>query len=94
MRTSRLSAPRGRSPLGRLAAASAAAVGLASVVVAPTASASTPAKAPVASAGSEAAVTGALATFYRPPSPLLYAPAGTIIRSQALAADPGLPAGA
>ncbi|HEY5109414.1 MAG TPA: lipase family protein [Acidimicrobiales bacterium] len=93
MRTSRLSAPRGRSPLGRLAAASAVAVGLASVVVAPSASASTPAKAPVASGGSEAAVTGALATFYRPPSPLLYAPAGTIIRSQALAADPGLPAG-
>ncbi len=43
--------------------------------------------------GSEAAVTGALASFYRAPDPLPYAPAGTLIRSQAVAPGPGLPTG-
>ena len=43
--------------------------------------------------GGDTAVTGSLASFYRPPSPLPYAPAGSIIRSQALPAA-GLPAGA
>jgi len=43
--------------------------------------------------GGEAAVTGALAAFYRPPRPLPYAPAGTVIRSEPVAAT-GLPAGA
>jgi hypothetical protein len=72
----------------------AVAVPFTSLVLIPAAGASTPAKTPVASTGSEAVVTGVLASFYRPPSPLPYAPAGTIIRSQALSLDPGLPAGA
>jgi pimeloyl-ACP methyl ester carboxylesterase len=72
----------------------AVAVPFTSLVLIPAAGASTPAKTPVASTGSEAVVTGVLASFYRPPSPLHYAPAGTIIRSQALSLDPGLPAGA
>ena len=43
--------------------------------------------------GGDSSVTGTLAAFYRPPSALPYAPAGTVIRSQAIAAGPGLPAG-
>ncbi len=66
---------------------------LTQVVAVPAAAASTPGPVPVATSGSDAAVTGALASFYRPPSPLPYAPAGTIIRSQALTPDPNLPPG-
>jgi len=44
-------------------------------------------------AGGSASVTGALASFYRPPSPLPYAPSGSIIRSQQIPAGAGLPAG-
>jgi alpha-beta hydrolase superfamily lysophospholipase len=44
--------------------------------------------------GADSVVTGALASFYRPPSPLPYAPAGSVIRSQPLAGVRGLPAGA
>ena len=43
--------------------------------------------------GGDATVTGTLASFYRPPSPLPYAPAGSIIRSQLITPGPGLPAG-
>ena len=43
--------------------------------------------------GGESVVSGALASFYRPPSPLPSAPAGTVIRSQALPVDHALPAG-
>ena len=43
--------------------------------------------------GGDATVTGTLASFYRPPSPLPYAPAGSIIRSQLIPPGPGLPAG-
>ena len=43
--------------------------------------------------GGDASVTGALASFYRPPDPLPYAPAGAIIRGQELDGT-GLPAGA
>ncbi len=43
--------------------------------------------------GTDATVTGSLASFYRPPDPLPYAPPGSIIRSQAIYAGPGLPAG-
>jgi pimeloyl-ACP methyl ester carboxylesterase len=64
-----------------------------SVAAATPAAATTSTTTPVARSGSDAAVTGALASFYRPPSPLPYAPAGTIIRRQELAAGPGLPAG-
>lgn len=71
----------------------AVAMSLASSVLTPAAGASTPAKTPVASTGSEAVVTGVLASFYRSPSPFPYAPAGTIIRSQVLSPDPGLAAG-
>ena len=88
MMTSWLHAPsrwfgRGRLALGCLVAATA----LTSPLSVSPASASTP------SSGGEAAVTGALASFYRPPSPLPDAPPGTIIRSQPLPSDPGLPAG-
>jgi pimeloyl-ACP methyl ester carboxylesterase len=41
--------------------------------------------------GGSATVTGALASFYRPP--LLYAPAGSIIRSRQIPAGTGLPTG-
>ena len=92
MRSSWPGAPRGGTPVGRVVIA-AVTVSLASLVLTPAAGASTPAKTPVASTGSEAVVTGVLASFYRPPSPLQFAPAGTIIRSQALSPDPGLPAG-
>jgi len=44
--------------------------------------------------GDSATVTGSLAAFYRPPSPLPYAPAGSVIRSQPIAGVSGLPAGA
>jgi len=44
--------------------------------------------------GDSATVTGALAAFYRPPSPLPFAPAGSVIRSQPIAGVAGLPAGA
>jgi alpha-beta hydrolase superfamily lysophospholipase len=44
--------------------------------------------------GGDATVTGVLASFYRPPSPLPYAPAGSIIRSEPIAPGAGLPAGA
>ena len=93
MRTSWSSSSLRRSVVRRLVILAPVVLGLASVVAVPPASASTPASAPVAS-GSEAAVTGALASFYRPPVPLPFAPAGTIIRSQELAADPSLPLGA
>ena len=43
--------------------------------------------------GSQASVPGALASFYRAPDPLPYAPAGTLVRSQAVPPGPGLPAG-
>jgi pimeloyl-ACP methyl ester carboxylesterase len=43
--------------------------------------------------GTDATVTGSLAAFYRPPNPLPYAPAGSIIRSQTISPGPGLPAG-
>jgi len=43
--------------------------------------------------GADATVTGSLASFYRPPSPLPHAPAGSVIRSQSFTPDPGLPAG-
>jgi fermentation-respiration switch protein FrsA (DUF1100 family) len=66
---------------------------LTQVVAVPAGAASTPVPVPVAASGSDAAVTGALASFYRPPNPLPYAPAGTIIRSQALTPDPTLPPG-
>ena len=45
------------------------------------------------SGGSQATVPDALASFDRAPDPLPYAPAGTLIRSQAVDAGPGLPAG-
>jgi len=79
----------------RSVAVAAVMVVVLSVVVVPSASAATATAtpAPVAKEGTEAAVTGALASFYRPPDPLPYAPAGTIIRRQALATQPGLPAG-
>jgi fermentation-respiration switch protein FrsA (DUF1100 family) len=97
MRTHWSNAPYRRPPTGRLSAVFVAvlavAAGLGSAVVVPAASASTPGPAPVATSGSEAAVTGALASFYRPPSPLPYAPAGTIIRSQVVNPGPGLPVG-
>jgi len=64
-----------------------------SVAMAPPVSATTTTSVPVARSGGEAAVTGALASFYRPPDPLPYAPAGTIIRRQELPTQPGLPAG-
>jgi pimeloyl-ACP methyl ester carboxylesterase len=44
--------------------------------------------------GADATVTGALSSFYRPPSPLPYAPAGSIIRSEPISPGAGLPAGA
>ena len=61
-----------------------------------TAAARTPtaASAPVTVQGDDATVTGALAWFYRPPDPLPYAPAGSIIRSQSIAAGAAMPAGA
>ena len=43
--------------------------------------------------GTDATVTGSLAAFYRPPNPLPYAPAGSIIRSQSISPGPGLPTG-
>jgi pimeloyl-ACP methyl ester carboxylesterase len=43
--------------------------------------------------GGDASVTGALASFYQPPRPLAYAPAGSIIRDEQMAPGPGLPAG-
>jgi alpha-beta hydrolase superfamily lysophospholipase len=43
--------------------------------------------------GGSATVTGALASFYRPPVPLLFAPAGSIIRSRQIPAGTGLPTG-
>jgi pimeloyl-ACP methyl ester carboxylesterase len=43
--------------------------------------------------GTDATVTGSLAAFYRPPDPLPYAPAGSIIRSQSIPPGPGLPSG-
>ena len=43
--------------------------------------------------GTDATVTGSLASFYRPPNPLPYAPPGSIIRSQTISPGPGLPAG-
>ncbi len=45
------------------------------------------------SGGSQATVPDALASFYRAPDPLPYAPAGTLVRSQAVDPGPGLPAG-
>ena len=74
----------------------------ASLSLAPTATAPNPTQ-PVSAAaspatsvlhGADAVVTGALAGFYRPPSPLPYAPAGSIIRAEAISAGPGVPAGA
>ena len=52
---------------------------------------------PVVANGGDATVTGALASFYQPPRPLAYAPAGTVIRSRrepvpgSAGRDPGLP---
>jgi len=85
--------PRPGRLVGALVGALTVTVALTSLAPAPRASATTPTSPPVASSGTEAAVTGALASFYRPPNPLPYAPAGTIVRSQLLAADPTLPAG-
>src|SRR5665213_3129715 len=93
MMTPRLNARPRRSHPGRLVGALTVTLALTSLVAVPDASAATPTSSPVASSGSEAAVTGALASFYRPPTPLPYAPAGTIIRSHALALDPALQAG-
>jgi pimeloyl-ACP methyl ester carboxylesterase len=93
MTSSWLRSPRRRTPVGHRAVPAAVALSLASVMVVSAAGAATPASAPVASTGTEAVVTGVLASFYRPPSPLPYAPAGTIIRSEVLSPDPGLPTG-
>jgi pimeloyl-ACP methyl ester carboxylesterase len=93
MTSSWLCAPRRRIPVSHRALAAAIALSLASVVVVPAAGASTLATTQVASTGTEAVVTGVLASFYRPPDPLPYAPAGTIIRSEMVSPDPGLPTG-
>ena len=53
-----------------------------------------PSSTPVTVEGDDATVTGALASFYRPPEPLPYAPAGSIIRSRTIASGPGMPIGA
>ncbi|MGA2836330.1 MAG: alpha/beta fold hydrolase [Acidimicrobiales bacterium] len=57
------------------------------------ASAGTPAPPTTAVDGTDASVTGALASFYRPPDPLPYAPAGSVIRTQQIPAGSGLPSG-
>ncbi|MGD0881996.1 MAG: alpha/beta fold hydrolase [Acidimicrobiales bacterium] len=57
------------------------------------ATAATPAPTASAVGGGDASVTGALASFYRPPDPLPYAPAGSIIRAQRIPAGTGLPSG-
>lgn len=67
------------SPTGALPAASAAPSTVAAIA---------------ATHGDSASVTGSLAAFYRPPSPLPYAPAGSVIRSQQIAGSTGLPTGA
>ena len=43
--------------------------------------------------GDSASVTGVLASFYRPPKPLPFAPAGSILRSVQISTGSGLPAG-
>jgi pimeloyl-ACP methyl ester carboxylesterase len=78
--------------LPALVAALVTVLGLTSFIAVPRAGAASAAPSPIAE-GSDAVVTGALASFYRPPSPLAYAPAGTIIRSEELPVDPGLPSG-
>ena len=77
------------------AAPSASAPLTVSPTTVPTAAAgATTAPSAVAIHGADAAVTGALADFYRPPSPLPYAPAGSIIRSAPISPAAGILAGA
>ncbi len=80
------------APAGAGTSASAPLASATVVVPAVTAPASTVA-ALAAVHGGSASVTGSLAWFYRPPSPLPYAPAGSVIRSQPVAGLTGLPAG-
>ena len=85
-----------RSGAGRGLALLLVAVGITGALAVPNgASAATPGSTtttPPANGG-ESVVSGSLASFYRPPSPLPSAPAGTVIRSQALPLDRTLPAG-
>jgi len=96
MATSRGSGDVRRPRAGRGLALLLTCAGLTAAVALPTGtSAATPAPSTtVAPAnGGESVVSGALASFYRPPSPLPSAPAGAVIRSQPLPVDRSLPAG-
>ena len=96
MRTSRGWGGARRSGAWRGLALLLVAVGLTGALAVPNgASAATPGSTTTTppADGGEAVVSGALASFYRPPSPLSSAPAGTVIRSQALHVDRALPAG-
>jgi pimeloyl-ACP methyl ester carboxylesterase len=85
-----------RSAAGRGLALLLVAVGLTGALSLPngaSAAAPGPATTTPPADGGESVVSGALAAFYRPPDPLPSAPAGTVIRSQALPVDDTLPAG-
>lgn len=82
------------APAGATTSASAPLTGTATPGGAVSGSPAATAAAAAAVHGGDSVVTGSLASFYRPPDPLPYAPAGSVIRSQAIAGVGGLPAGA